>query len=100
MKTEDEARELRCCGPDGCGGWAHENDAPDIPDGGYVRYCIASDCMAWEWSETEYETRWKYSEGLQKLTAPKEGGWVEDSVSWTRLRENRRCDCGLKRSVP
>ena len=72
MKTEDEARELRCCGPDGCGGWAHENDAPDIPDGGYVRYCIASDCMAWE----------------------------PEPILHYADKPSGKGDCGLKRSVP
>jgi hypothetical protein len=48
MHTEAQAQKLRCCGPDGCGGWVRtSNDDSHTP----VRYCIASECMAWRWGE-------------------------------------------------
>ena len=37
--TEKEAKNKRCCGPDGCG------DKPAIGP----RLCIGSYCMAWDW---------------------------------------------------
>jgi hypothetical protein len=39
--TEDEARNLCCCGPAGCGE-AYE---------GKTRWCVASGCMAWRFSK-------------------------------------------------
>lgn len=39
MMIEAEARQRRCCGPEGCG-------AP-MPEVG--RTCIAGECMAWRW---------------------------------------------------
>lgn len=36
--TEEQAKEKRCCGTKGCG-----------EQRGHFRYCIASDCMAWQW---------------------------------------------------
>lgn len=67
MYTEEEAREIRCCGPEGCGTWRRVSqdgkiyDAPnakDYPPGTVFstdsnpvsRFCIASKCMAWEWA--------------------------------------------------
>jgi len=51
--TEDEARQKRCCGPEGCG-YPNGLDTVlaaestiEIP----TRYCIASECMAWRCSE-------------------------------------------------
>ena len=38
MVSEEQARKTRCCGPEGCGGIGLDGS----------RWCIASDCMAWE----------------------------------------------------
>ena len=71
--TEDEAREKRCCGPEGCGA------APYPPMVGYdMRYCIASACMAWEFEPD-------FSGG--------ESGYVPPP----RPSQPRRGDCSLKR---
>jgi hypothetical protein len=37
---ETEAKNKRCCGPDGCGEQRHGN--PEV-----ARWCIGSLCMAW-----------------------------------------------------
>lgn len=42
--TEDQANLTRCCGPEGCGGNS---------SGGAERFCIASHCMGWRWSEAK-----------------------------------------------
>lgn len=42
LLTEEQATEKRCCGPDGCGFVRVSTGLPTI-----VRYCIASQCMAW-----------------------------------------------------
>lgn len=44
MKTEDEARKTRCCGPLGCGTILPEPH----------RMCVASECMAWRWDAELY----------------------------------------------
>lgn len=41
LLNEEEAKETRCCGPEGCG---RINMSGDM-----ARYCIGSDCMAWRW---------------------------------------------------
>lgn len=38
--TEEEAKNTRCCGPEGCG-------QPGIMPAS--RWCIGSACMAWRW---------------------------------------------------
>jgi hypothetical protein len=48
--TEDEARLLQCCGPEGAG---HFNEKP-YP----ARWCVGSSCMAWR------------TTGRQKFKAP------------------------------
>jgi hypothetical protein len=45
--TEKEANEMQCCGPSDCGA-AYESNL----DGVYFRFCTASRCMAWRWSDT------------------------------------------------
>lgn len=42
--TKDEANQTRCCGPEGTG----SNSANEAE-----RFCIASRCMAWRWSESK-----------------------------------------------
>lgn len=37
--TEDEAKMMQCCGPEGCG---YFNDQPRP-----ARWCVGSSCMAW-----------------------------------------------------
>lgn len=44
--TEDEAKKKRCCGPRGCGVESNSDDQPLE----WLRYCVASKCMAWRWS--------------------------------------------------
>jgi hypothetical protein len=41
--TEDEAKQKRCCGPEGCGFTDPRQD--DCLNG--ERWCIGSACMAW-----------------------------------------------------
>ena len=53
--TEEEARKSRCCGPHGCGHWEYEPMGNMAPDEGCLRYCIASQCMAWRWSDETIE---------------------------------------------
>jgi hypothetical protein len=40
--TEEQAKEKRCCGPEGCGGslYLHKSKSDE-------RWCIGSLCMAW-----------------------------------------------------
>ena len=48
LMTEDEAKEKRCCGPEGTG----------LIDSYQQRYCIASDCMAWHWNRNPDHAKW------------------------------------------
>lgn len=50
MKTEQEARQTRCCGPEGCGKIAPQAEGGPWPPM-WPRFCIASECMAWRWNE-------------------------------------------------
>lgn len=56
MRTEAEAKETRCCGPEGCG-WSyqpplHDQSWPHKPSPEIYgpRFCIGSACMAWRWA--------------------------------------------------
>lgn len=44
--TEAEAREKRCCGPEGCGIVPRSS----LNSG---RRCVGSNCMAWRWEATK-----------------------------------------------
>lgn len=46
LLTETDAREMRCCGPDGCGQFRYP---PIEGTRSHERYCVASKCMAWRW---------------------------------------------------
>ena len=53
MKTEADARTMRCCGSEGCG-----RAAPTVAIDGEVvghepRMCAGSACMAWRWAPDE-----------------------------------------------
>ena len=75
MLTEEQARELRCCGPEGCGEYRGEDVPSTIPNidpetgeiksitsgypltgraEPYERFCIASKCSAWRWGEAAH----------------------------------------------
>ena len=47
MFTEWQAKEHRCCGPEGCGTMNRDLDISN-PDA-LLHYCIGSACMAWRW---------------------------------------------------
>ena len=49
LKTEEEARDMRCCGSGICGE-IHE-DQPNMI--AHDRCCIAAHCMAWRWMGSE-----------------------------------------------
>lgn len=66
MHTEKEMRDIRCCGPEGCGdprfvgstvtsadGITHVTNTgpPGGPGPNMRRFCIASKCAAWEWKD-------------------------------------------------
>ena len=55
FKTETEARSLRCCGPYPCGFSAYDGHETAQPFGQPERYCLASQCMAWIWVESDFE---------------------------------------------
>jgi hypothetical protein len=58
LVTDEEARTKRCCGPEGCGRHLPSASAGETIGGlgrHTERFCIGSDCMAWEWGEPEYE---------------------------------------------
>jgi len=50
MHTPDEAKDIRCCGPEDCGETRrHEGHAGEQ---NYRRFCLAAGCSAWRWAET------------------------------------------------
>ena len=49
MHTEEEMREIRCCGPRGCGTLRKTDLEAHPDDAEYQRFCIASKCAAWRW---------------------------------------------------
>jgi hypothetical protein len=48
--TQDQAKHMHCCGPQGCGRF---DDATGYVAGQNRRYCIGSKCMAWRWEVRE-----------------------------------------------
>lgn len=48
--TEAQARDKRCCGPEGCGETRWLDGRP------LGRFCIGSACMAWEWDRAPGES--------------------------------------------
>lgn len=85
MRTEEEARKTRCGGPEGCGAWVHEDDAPDMPNNGYVRYCIASDCMAWRWKSPDRRQNWAAHENVPPPVP--DAGWEPDGDVFETTKE-------------
>ncbi len=63
--TEDEAHQMKCCGPVNCG---HFNDTP-YP----ARWCDTSACMAWRWLKLPRKAiagrgrGWNFSETVDVL---------------------------------
>lgn len=53
MKTEEQARQTRCCGGEKCGTYIFVADEEQDPmaetRGEWHHMCIASECMAWRW---------------------------------------------------
>ena len=52
--TEGEAKQKRCGGPDGTGTTINPSSGQNmkgvIVEGCMPRWCIASDCMMWQWN--------------------------------------------------
>lgn len=57
--TEAQARDKRCCGPEGCGGPRRLDDQPVFVG----RFCIGSACMAWRWQKPPGEMAWRAGGG-------------------------------------
>ena len=69
MHTEEEMREIRCCGPEGCGVIRPVDEHGNVDKKeesklrppnqlwqGYpavARFCIASKCAAWRWDRDQ-----------------------------------------------
>ncbi len=73
LRTEQEARETRCCGGGDCG------ERKDNY-GGYERYCITTHCMAWRW--------------VSELARKKDGS-PQISEGGVALTEKVRGYCGI-----
>lgn len=77
LVTDEAARGKHCCGPDGCGEPRQDivetyGDLKMVAPRG-PRFCVGSDCMAWEWGETEYE---EAPCGTQEDSKPEGEGWA------------------------
>lgn len=70
--TETEARELRCCGPDGCGAISMCAGTSERD----YRYCVGSKCMAWQWDDGQQNSYDK--------TRPPGDDWEKLGNFWTR----------------
>ena len=85
--TEAQAKELRCCGPTGCGykppaaGTSAAND----------RFCCGARCMAWLWDDAQQNSYEK--------NRPDGEDWEKCGNFWTRTPKDgkpwRVGNCGL-----
>lgn len=59
MINEDEAKQRRCCGPEGCGckkpDSYHEDGNDVIIISNTERYCAGPDCMGWRKSGSKFK---------------------------------------------
>ena len=97
MRTEEEAKATRCCGPTGCGALRPaktvENATRVVPVD-FDRFCIGSACMAWRASTETWE--------LPADSKMDGGGWspasytfTTDGVTSKRLWSRTDGECGL-----
>jgi hypothetical protein len=71
LLTEEEAKAKRCCGP--------------------TCFCIASECMAWQWTDGEYEFNSQGGDGWEFSHT----SGLSGSGKWKRRNHHRRGYCGL-----
>ncbi len=55
IKTEAEAANIRCCGPEGCGKEISNPTKVLFPP--YLRFCIGRECMAWQSTNVSYRNQ-------------------------------------------
>lgn len=87
LKDEEQAKLIRCCGPEGCGA---------VNDHG-ARFCIAASCMGWRWFDPEKEELFcipgRTPLRKDQVRYPLAG--LDQSGSWKFVKvEHRRGYCG------
>lgn len=71
MKTEKEAKDIRCCGPNGTGE-VREVDRMEICN--QPRWCIGSVCGGWRWGPRKKKGDPKSDKGYCGVAGP----WTGD----------------------